>query len=110
MTINQKIFKLLDEKGIKQAQLAQCLNVQKSVVTNWKQRGNNPPVEYIVPICKLLNVSLNELFEDYIENDFDSELLTAYHAAEIGTQKAVCKLLDLEQEVNSSNLFTSKIG
>ena len=35
MTINEKLFKLLEEKHIKQAELAAALNIRTSVIGNW---------------------------------------------------------------------------
>ncbi len=110
MTINSRLFDLLTQKGLKQADLAKHLNVSQNVVTNWKQRGNNPPAEYIIPICDFLGISVHVLLGTS-SNDFDSKILAAYHAAEPGTQKSVLKLLDVELDAEpSSNLYTSKIG
>ncbi len=108
MKINEYIFETMEKKGLKQAQLAEYLKITKSVVTNWKQRGNNPPAEYIVPICEFLNVSVKELL-NIDDNSLDDKIIKAYHNADIGTQKSVLKLLDIEEE-KSSNLYTTKIG
>lgn len=62
MNYNEFIFFKLEEKGIKQQDLANKLNISKSVVSNWKTRGTNPPIEYIVQICELIDMTPNELF------------------------------------------------
>lgn len=61
MTINERLFALLEQKNLKQSDLAKHLNVRNSVITAWKTRGNNPPAEYLIQICEFLNVSINDL-------------------------------------------------
>lgn len=61
MTILQRMIQLMENKKIKWADVARHLGVSRSVVGNWKMRETNPPTEYIVPICELLNVSVEFL-------------------------------------------------
>lgn len=61
MTILNRMIQLMENKKIKWADVARHLGVSRSVVGNWKMRGTNPPTEYIVPICELLNVSVEFL-------------------------------------------------
>lgn len=61
MKIIEIIFEKMNEKGIKQQELADKLGIRKSVVSSWKKRNTNPPLEYIVQICELLEISPNEL-------------------------------------------------
>lgn len=68
MSINEKIFNLLEKKNLKQSDLAKHLNVRNSVITAWKTRGNNPPVEYLVQICEFLDVSVYDMLEIKSEN------------------------------------------
>ena len=51
MTVNEKIFDLMEKKNIKYADLARYLDVRNNVITNWYNRGTEPPIKYIVPIC-----------------------------------------------------------
>lgn len=57
MKIVERMFEIMESKDIKNVELANYLNVNKSVISNWKTRNTDPPAEYIVLICKLLNVS-----------------------------------------------------
>lgn len=61
MKIIEIIFEKMNEKGIKQQELADKLGIRKSVVSSWKTRNTNPPLEYIVQICELIEISPNEL-------------------------------------------------
>lgn len=58
MNINKRLFQILDQKGIKSTELAGYLNIRKSVISNWKTRGTNPPSELIVPICEFLKIDV----------------------------------------------------
>ena len=57
MTIIERIIAIMEIKGIKQQELAEKLNINKSVVSNWKRQKKNPPAEYIPDIAELLNES-----------------------------------------------------
>ena len=61
MSIIDRIIELSDEKNIKQIDIANKLDINKSVVANWKKRNCNPPAEYIPQIAELLNVSVQWL-------------------------------------------------
>lgn len=63
MNINEKIFTTLKQRNLKQSDLARALEVSTGQVTLWKQRGTIPPVEYFPKICKLLNISIMDLFD-----------------------------------------------
>lgn len=106
MTINEKIFTEIKEKSLKKADLARLLKVNTSVVATWEKRGTNPPAEYLVRICEFLNISIYELLG--IENG--NKIQEAYDAADPGTQAAIRKLLDIKDQEQSQELFTSKIG
>ncbi len=106
MTINEKIFTEIKEKSLKKADLARLLQVNTSVVATWEKRGTNPPAEYLVRICEFLNISIYELLG--IENG--NKIQEAYDAADPGTQAAIRKLLDIKDQEQSQELFTSKIG
>lgn len=106
MTINEKIFTEIKEKSLKKADLARLLQVNTSVVATWEKRGTNPPAEYLIRICEFLNISIYELLG--IENG--NKIQEAYDAADPGTQAAIRKLLDIKDQEQSQELFTSKIG
>lgn len=36
--------------------LCRYLGINTSTMTNWKQRGTDPPAKYIAPICEFLGV------------------------------------------------------
>lgn len=107
MTVNERIFDLMEKKNIKYADLARYLDVRNNVITNWYNRGTEPPIKYIVPICELLGVSIYELLD--IQDCTDKKILDAYYAASSGTQEAVRKLLNIPEDQDKKSL-SSKIG
>lgn len=61
MTINERLFNTLEEKSLKQSDLATFLQLSTGQITAWKKRGTTPPAEYLINICKFLNISIYEL-------------------------------------------------
>lgn len=107
MNISEKIFRIMDEKHLKQADLARKLNLKTGAIANWKVRGTTPPMEYATNICEFLGISIYELLD--IEDCTDKKILDAYYAAEPGTQAAIRKLLDIPEDQDKIS-YTSKIG
>lgn len=57
MTITQRMFEEMNRKGLKAADLARFLDVNKTVISAWKKRDNAPSSEYLVQICEFLKIS-----------------------------------------------------
>lgn len=54
--ITQRILSLLESKSLKMVDLCRYLGINTSTMTNWKNRGTDPPAKYIAPICEFLEV------------------------------------------------------
>ena len=68
--IRASLEKHIAESGYSQKEIAEKLGVSKSSVTNWVKGKNSPDVELVIPICKLLNMSVREFYgETDIEMD-----------------------------------------
>lgn len=50
------------EQNLTQEQLAEKLNISKNAVSKWERGLNLPDVSIMQDLCKILNISLNELF------------------------------------------------
>ena len=61
MTICERLFSTLDEKGLKAAGLCRVLGVGTNITTGWKQRNTDPPAKYVAPICEYLDCSIEYL-------------------------------------------------
>lgn len=61
MTICERMFQVMEEKGLKAINLARKLDISTGVTTGWKQRGTDPPAKYISQICEFLDCSMDYL-------------------------------------------------
>lgn len=75
MNIGERIFIILEEKGLKQAELSKNTGIPKTTINGWKSKGTNPTAEKIIPICEFLNVSMEYLLTGK-ENNSNSTKLT----------------------------------
>ncbi len=53
----QRILALLDQKSLKAVDLCRHIGINTSTMTNWKNRGTDPPAKFVIPICEFLGVS-----------------------------------------------------
>lgn len=70
MLIIERITSLMKEKGITIAQISDKIDVSQSTFSTWGLRKKNPPVEYLIPICEYLGISMQYLLtgETHSEN------------------------------------------
>ena len=61
MTINNRLFSLLEERGTTQKALADAIGVNERNVGSWKMRGSDPPAKLIYPIALFFGVSVDWL-------------------------------------------------
>lgn len=73
MTIAENMFHIMEKKNIKAVQLAKKLNISNSVISSWKSRNTNPPSEYLIQICELLDVNIYQLLNSDIDTYADDE-------------------------------------
>ena len=61
MLISEKIFKLLQEKGMTQKAFALRTGIPQSTISDWKSKQLNPASDKILIICDVLGVTPYEL-------------------------------------------------
>lgn len=66
MIVSEKIFILLQQKGMSQKEFAQKTGISQSTISDWKRKKTNPSVNKILKICQVLQISPYELLS---END-----------------------------------------
>ena len=107
MTICERLFKLMNEKNIKNRDLAIKLGVRDSVICNWKSRNTDPPSTYLLPICEILGIDiftlLGEKNNDIIITDEEKQIIQKYRQLDFESQQAFKTLL----HVRSSNSCSS---
>ena len=57
MDICQNLNSILKKRKITQKELCQQIGITESKLSYWLTKGKSIPSEYIVPICKYLNIS-----------------------------------------------------
>ena len=61
MTICERMFKTMDDKGLRASALCRVLGIGTNITTGWKKRNADPPAKYIAQICEFLDCSLEYL-------------------------------------------------
>ena len=64
MTISQRMFDILKQKRLSQAELAKKLGISPSTISTWKKEGTDPPTKNLLDIAEFLGISVNELLGD----------------------------------------------
>ena len=67
MTIGEKIVRLRTAAGISQEQLAENVEVSRQSVSKWEMDQALPQIDKVLQICKLFNVSSDELLMDDVD-------------------------------------------
>ncbi|MBQ2705621.1 MAG: helix-turn-helix transcriptional regulator [Agathobacter sp.] len=67
MTISEKIFEILDAKGISQKELSIATNIPQSTISDWRKKKTNPASDKILAICDFLGVSPYQLLSNVKE-------------------------------------------
>lgn len=61
MIISERIFKIIKEKNITQAEFGKRAGIPTSTISEWKKRKTNPSADKIMDICVALEVTPEEL-------------------------------------------------
>ena len=57
MTISERIFELIKERGYTQKEFSKKTGIAESTISDWKKKGTNPVSDKILMICEVLEVS-----------------------------------------------------
>ena len=71
--VQKNLSYFLNLKGISQKELANMLDVSQSAVTNWIKGKNSPDIEIVAEICRILEITVTQLFG--IDNPNEYSLL-----------------------------------
>lgn len=69
MKFCEKLQKLRKEKGYSQEELADLLDVSRQSVSKWESGTTYPEMDKLLSLCKIFNVSLDDLTNDEISCD-----------------------------------------
>lgn len=75
MNIGDKLLELRKRKGLSQEEVSNILNVSRQTVSKWETNQSTPDFDKIIPICKLYEISANELFNTNLDNIHSNDSL-----------------------------------
>ena len=83
MTINERFFKLLDEKKVSQKDFCEATGIPKQTVSGWKNRKTDPPASLIPTIAAyFLLTGKDECNQADLElNDTSTQQLLKYFSS-----------------------------
>ena len=99
MSINERLFFLLDTKEISQAELSSATGIPSQTISGWKNRKTDPPAYLIPVIADFLKVSCDFLLKgDSCENipEFlkrDATSVSENESGNLGNQLICLKML-----------------
>ena len=67
MTISEKVFELLREKGLSQKDFSIATGIPQSTISDWRKKNTNPASDKILVICEVLDVTPYELLSNVQE-------------------------------------------
>ena len=67
--ISKNIVKYRELAGLSQKELAKRLDVTPSRISNWEQGANCPTIDILFEVCKILNVSINDIYGVYTDSN-----------------------------------------
>ncbi len=70
--LGYKLKSAREKLGFTQAQLANRINVSPSAIGMYEQGRRSPDYQTLINLCTELNLSVNDIWGLYIENDVDS--------------------------------------
>lgn len=98
MTLGERLTELRKKMNLSQEEVADRLNVTRQTVSKWELDQSTPDFDKIVPICKLYNISSEELLTgrraDKNNDDQNYNLMTDQEINK-KTAKAICESVAL---------------
>ena len=61
MIISERIFKIMNERGMSQIEFSRKTGISQSTISDWKRKKTNPAADKIMIICDVLNVTPYEI-------------------------------------------------
>ena len=98
MLISERIFTMLNEKGISQKEFSERTGISQSTISDWKRKGTNPASDKIMLICDVLNVTPYELL-----SGVEKEKYTQLDYVIVDKKSADYEFLELMRGCNKSN-------
>lgn len=102
MTISERIFELLEKRGMSQKEFSDRTGIAQSSISDWKRKKTNPVSEKILIICDVLGVTPYELLsgtEGEGQRSNPSEMIVIEKNSEHG--QAITQFLQMNREMQA---------
>jgi transcriptional regulator with XRE-family HTH domain len=73
MTINQRLFTVMDNKGVSNAELSKGTGIKQNTISDWRTKGTNPSSDKIYRICEYLGISCEYLLTGIEKSPAEAE-------------------------------------
>ena len=100
MTISQKVFELLDKKGMSQKDFAIATGISQSTISDWRKKNTNPTSDKILAICAVLDVTPYELLSN-VKEEGQRANKVSYRIIAKGTEEDI--LIDSYEKLDAKS-------
>ena len=74
MSVSDRIYKLMEIRGLSQIEFCRRTGIPQSTVCEWRRKKLNPAIDRLLVICDVLGVSPYELLQDEPESSSAREV------------------------------------
>ena len=111
MTISERLFSIMEKKGITGYRLSKMTGISRQTINDWKKKNTNPGADKVMVICEALQITPQELlagrtdakFSDYSfsapEGDIESQLVKEYQELSDAKKKRLLAYLNMLQNM-----------
>ena len=115
MTISERIYKIMQERGMTQLEFSERTGIPQSTISDWKHKKINPGVDKIPAICEVLDISVDDLLgtrlpgsraceQDYFFDENEISIIETYRSLdETGKERLLRYLVRLNPASEFSN-------
>lgn len=110
MSFNETLKKARKAKGLTQDDVAQALGAKNTTISNWENGVSRPDVDTLVLLCRLYEISPNDILEYYNDELSDAEQRyyldpeAAEIAQEVQSRPELKILFDASRKVSAGDL------
>ena len=97
MTISEKIFEMIDKRGISQKDFSLATGIPQSTISDWRKKNTNPASDKILAICDALDITPYELLSNVKEEGSRTNKVT-YRIVVEGTEEDM--LLEIYEQLD----------
>ncbi len=78
MTISEKVFETIKDRGMSQKELSRLTGIAESSISDWKRKKTNPSSENLLKICNALGMKPDELLSGTVSESTKSRNMDYY--------------------------------